>query len=76
GDRIEVSAPAGEFVLDTKRDTPVAFVSGGVGITPMMSMFETVATQTPQRPVSFLHAARNETLHAFDKDVQKYVATM
>ncbi|MEZ0481866.1 NO-inducible flavohemoprotein [Planococcus sp. SSTMD024] len=76
GDRIEVSAPAGEFVLDTKRDTPVAFVSGGVGITPMMSMFETVATQTPERPVSFLHAARNETLHAFDKDVQKYVATM
>lgn len=76
GDRIEVSAPAGEFVLDTKRDTPVAFVSGGVGITPMMSMFETVATQTPERPVSFLHAARNETLHAFDKDVKKYVATM
>ncbi|MFC4713217.1 NO-inducible flavohemoprotein [Planococcus dechangensis] len=76
GDTIEVSAPAGEFVLDTERKTPVAFVSGGVGITPMMSMFETVATQTPERHVSFLHAARNETLHAFDKDVQKYVATM
>ncbi|MFP3323974.1 NO-inducible flavohemoprotein [Planococcus sp. SIMBA_160] len=76
GDRIEASAPAGEFVLDVKRDTPVAFVSGGVGITPMMSMFETVATQTPERPVSFLHAARNETLHAFDKDIQQYVAAM
>ncbi|WP_271853487.1 NO-inducible flavohemoprotein [Planococcus maritimus] len=76
GDTIEVSAPAGEFVLDVKRDTPVAFVSGGVGITPMMSMFETVATQTPERPVSFLHAARNETVHAFDKDIQQYVATM
>lgn len=76
GDTVEVSAPAGEFVLDVKRNTPVAFVSGGVGITPMMSMFETVATQTPERPVSFLHAARNETVHAFDKDIQQYVAAM
>ncbi|RNF40142.1 NO-inducible flavohemoprotein [Planococcus salinus] len=76
GDTIEVSAPAGEFVLDANHTTPVAFISGGVGITPMMSMFETVATVTPERPTAFLHAARNESLHAFDKDIQKYVATM
>ncbi|ANU09919.1 nitric oxide dioxygenase [Planococcus antarcticus DSM 14505] len=76
GDRFEVSAPAGEFVLDTEKTTPVAFVSGGVGITPMMSMFETVATLTPERPTAFLHATRNESMHAFDKDIQKSVAAM
>ena len=76
GNTIEVSAPAGEFVLDASATTPIAFVSGGVGITPMMSMFETVAAVTPDRPTSFLHAARNESLHAFDKDIQKYVSTM
>jgi nitric oxide dioxygenase len=76
GDVIEASAPAGEFVLDAAKTSPVAFVSGGVGITPMMSMFETVATMTPDRPTAFLHAARNESLHAFDKDIQKYVASM
>ncbi len=76
GDRLEVSAPAGEFVLDTEKESPVAFVSGGVGITPMMSMFETVATLTPERPTAFLHAARNESLHAFDKDIQKHVDSM
>ncbi|TAA73602.1 NO-inducible flavohemoprotein [Planococcus salinarum] len=76
GDVIEVSAPAGEFVLDATKKSPVAFVSGGVGITPMMSMFETVATSTPDRPTAFLHAARNESLHAFDKDIQKYVEAM
>lgn len=76
GDRFEVSAPAGEFVLDTEKDSPVAFVSGGVGITPMMSMFETVATLTPERPTTFLHAARNESMHAFDKDIQKHVDSM
>ncbi|MBB5179627.1 nitric oxide dioxygenase [Planomicrobium koreense] len=76
GDRLEVSAPAGEFVLDTEKKSPVAFVSGGVGITPMMSMFETVATMTPERPTAFLHAARNESFHAFDQDIRKYTASM
>ena len=76
GDRLEVSAPAGVFVLDTEKKSPVAFVSGGVGITPMMSMFETVATMTPERPTAFLHAARNESLHAFDQDIRKYAESM
>lgn len=76
GDRLEVSAPAGEFVLDTEKKSPVAFVSGGVGITPMMSMFETVATMTPERPTAFLHAARNESFHAFDQDIRKYTESM
>lgn len=76
GDAIEVSAPAGVFVLDEAKKSPVAFVSGGVGITPMMSMFETVATMTPDRPTAFLHAARNESFHEFDKDIQKYVEAM
>ncbi|MCJ1908029.1 NO-inducible flavohemoprotein [Planococcus ruber] len=76
GDAIEVSAPAGEFVLDSEKDSPVAFISGGVGITPMMSMFETVAALTPERPTVFLHAARNESLHAFDRDIQNHLATM
>ncbi|WP_150275315.1 NO-inducible flavohemoprotein [Paenibacillus tepidiphilus] len=76
GDTVEVSAPAGEFVLDTAKATPVAFISGGVGITPMMSMFETVAAVTPERPTVFLHSARNEALGAFRADVEKHAAAM
>jgi nitric oxide dioxygenase len=76
GDQVEVSPPAGDFILDVTKTTPVAFVSAGVGITPMMSMFETVATQTPDRPTVFLHAARNESLAAFQKDIEKQAASM
>lgn len=76
GDRLEVSAPAGVFVLDTTKTTPVAFISGGVGITPMMSMFETVANSTPERPAIFLHGARNRSQQAFDKDIQAYAMMM
>ncbi|AWB44649.1 NO-inducible flavohemoprotein [Paenibacillus sp. CAA11] len=70
GDTLEISAPAGEFVLDTKKTTPVAFISAGVGITPMMSMFETVASLTPERQVAFVHAARNEKLGAFRHEIE------
>jgi nitric oxide dioxygenase len=76
GDTVEVSPPAGEFVLDTTKTTPVAFISGGVGITPMMSMFETVANLTPDRPTVFLHAARNEALAAFQRDIEEKATGM
>lgn len=76
GDRLEVSAPAGVFVLDASKTSPVAFLSGGVGITPMMSMFETVAISTPERPTAFLHGARNRSQHAFDEDVRSLVEKM
>ncbi|MGK7376635.1 NO-inducible flavohemoprotein [Planococcus sp. 1R117A] len=76
GDRLEVSAPAGVFVLDAAKTTPVAFISGGVGITPMMSMFETVATSTPERPTVFLHGARNRYQHAFEEDIRHFAERM
>lgn len=76
GDQIEVSAPAGVFVLDATKTSPVAFISGGVGITPMMSMFEAVASSTPERPTTFLHGARNALQHAFDGDIQAYATMM
>lgn len=76
GDTLEISPPAGEFVLDPAKETPAAFVSAGVGITPMMSMFETVAALNPSRPTVFLHGARNEKLGAFRNEVESYAAQM
>jgi nitric oxide dioxygenase len=76
GDTIEVSSPAGDFYLDMESTRPVTLISGGVGITPMMSMLDTISKTSPNRPVAFLHGARNNTLHAFDKDVRKLMSTM
>lgn len=76
GDTIEVTAPAGDFFLDVESIRPVTLISGGVGVTPMMSMLETISKTTPTRPVAFLHGARNKALHAFDEDVRKLMSTM
>ena len=76
GDTIEVTAPAGDFFLDVESTRPVTLISGGVGVTPMMSMLETISKTTPTRPVAFLHGARNKALHAFDEDVRTLMSTM
>ena len=71
GDTLEVTAPAGDFVLDVESTEPVVFLSGGVGITPMISMLNTIATQQPNRKVTFIHAAINGTTHAMHEHVKE-----
>lgn len=66
GDTVEVSVPAGVFHLDLESSTPVTLISGGVGITPMMSMFDAIAKNTPDRSAAFLHSARTRQHQAFD----------
>jgi nitric oxide dioxygenase len=71
GDILKVSAPAGDFVLDTEKNTPVVLLSGGVGLTPMMSMLKTVVEVQPERKVTFVHAAANGNVHALRDEVEE-----
>ncbi|MBT2737122.1 NO-inducible flavohemoprotein [Bacillus sp. ISL-7] len=71
GDILKVSAPAGDFVLDTEKNTPVVLLSGGVGLTPMMSMLKTVVEVQPERRVTFVHAAANGNVHALRDEVEE-----
>lgn len=66
GDTIEVSVPAGDFYLNTESKNPVTLISGGVGTTPMMSMYGTIAKNSPERPVAFLHSSRTRKHQAFN----------
>ncbi len=62
GDVLDVFPPAGEFVL-AEGSKPVVLISGGVGITPTLAMLD--AALQSQRPVHFIHFARNRAVHAF-----------
>ncbi|MCP3762142.1 hypothetical protein NLX67_07040 [Domibacillus sp. A3M-37] len=75
GDTIEVSAPAGDFYLE-KSTQPVALISGGVGVTPMMAMLDAVAANEPNRKTVFIHAARNKEAHAFGRESAEKISQL
>ncbi|MFD2372110.1 NO-inducible flavohemoprotein [Brevibacillus sp. GCM10020057] len=72
GDVLQLSAPAGDFTLD-QSDRPVVLISGGVGLTPMVSMLHTLAEKT-NRQVTFIHGAQDGNRHALRKEVEKVVS--
>ncbi|MBT2653140.1 NO-inducible flavohemoprotein [Oceanobacillus sp. ISL-73] len=59
GSVLPISAPAGDFVLDERDHRPLVLISGGVGLTPIMSMLESVVELQPNRNVIFIHAAKS-----------------
>ncbi len=65
GDEIELSAPAGNFVIDTAGQNDVVFISGGVGQTPLMSMLESLISNGSQVKKTWIHGCRDHNVHAF-----------
>ena len=70
GDTLDVFPPAGEFVL-AEGDRPVVLISGGVGITPTLAMLDEALQNKSERPVHFIHFARNRAVHAFRDAIDK-----
>jgi nitric oxide dioxygenase len=63
GDVVKITPPFGPFHVDMEATTPVVLVSGGVGLTPLVSMLNAVLKNT-DRDVVFVHGARNGKVHA------------
>jgi hypothetical protein len=68
-----VSSPAGKFILDRHDPRPAVFLAGGIGITPLLSMLETICDEKIERKCYFIHAVKNRSEHAFREHVQKIV---
>jgi nitric oxide dioxygenase len=64
GTVLRVAPPAGEFYLPDQPARPVVLLSGGVGLTPMMSMLETVAERLPDVQTHYVHGAYDGAVHA------------
>lgn len=71
GDRIDIAAPRGTFVLNERSARPVVLLSGGVGLTPMVSMLHRLKDSS--RDVYFLHACENGRVHALRDEVMAMV---
>jgi ferredoxin-NADP reductase len=55
---VGLDAVGGDFVLPDVRPRRVLFVSGGSGITPVMSMLRTMRDEGSDREITFIHYAR------------------
>lgn len=70
GTVLMVSQPFGDFAPDVDSDAPIALLSAGIGITPMISTLNTLAQCNPQRRIVFGHAARGAAHLAHVDDVE------
>ena len=66
---VNARAPAGDLHLPDG-DGPVVLISAGVGITPMASMLHAIAGSGAERPVWFLHGARDGAHHALADEIR------
>lgn len=69
GDVISISAPAGLFHLEKDSTNPLVLISGGVGLTPMLSMLETNLNAIQNKKTVWVHGCRNESVHAFKDQI-------
>jgi nitric oxide dioxygenase len=69
GDKLEVSAAFGTFMPSLASDRPLALLSAGVGITPMMSVLHALPCAA-SRPVLFAYAARSRAHAVFLDEIE------
>ncbi|RKE77380.1 FAD-binding oxidoreductase [Rhizobium sp. AG855] len=73
GTVLDIDTPRGAFKLDTESTRPVVLLSGGVGLTPTVSMLHVLAHET-DRPVWFIHACDSMAVHALRNEVEELAA--
>lgn len=70
GTVLKVAPPAGEFFLPEHPERAVVLLSGGVGLTPMVAMLETIAAHHPDVPVHYVHGTHDRDTHAMRDHVR------
>jgi ferredoxin-NADP reductase/MOSC domain-containing protein YiiM len=75
-DKLEISAPRGEFVLRPGAG-PVVLLSAGIGVTPVLSMLHALASRSAEpREVWWVYAARNSREHVFAQEARQLLAAI
>ncbi len=77
GERLEVSAPRGDFVL-RPGGLPIVLISAGIGLTPVLSMLHALSSAKlrSSREVWWLHGARNGKEQVLADEVRGLLGTI
>lgn len=71
GDILDVKAPSGKFFMDTTKHTPVVLIGGGVGLTPVLSMLNTIVLAGSKRETHFFYGVRNGEEHVMKEHLAR-----
>lgn len=74
GGVLDVAPPQGDFQLREAGGAPVVLLSGGVGLTPMVSMLNHLVRADDGRQIRFVHGCRNRDAHAMRDHVNTIAA--
>jgi ferredoxin-NADP reductase/MOSC domain-containing protein YiiM len=75
GDRLDVAAPRGTFLLDHSQ-APVLLISAGIGATPVLAMLQALAEAHSARQIWWLHGARSGREHPFAAECRALAASL
>ena len=75
GDRLEIGAPRGTFILDGTK-APVLLITAGIGATPALAMLHALAEQHSEREIWWLHGARSSRDQAFAVEARALLASL
>ena len=75
GDRLEVAAPRGTFIL-RPGTSPVLLISAGVGATPVLAMLHALAAAGSGREIWWLYGARSRAEEPFAAESRSLLAGM
>ncbi len=72
GHEVGISEPQGSFVLDARKSDKVAFLAGGIGVTPVKSVLEDLKNRKEKGLEIFVfYSNRNEERIAFRGELEK-----
>ena len=75
GDRLDIAAPRGRFILD-ETQAPVLLISAGIGATPVLAMLQALAQASSDREIWCLYGARDGREHPFAAEARALLASL
>jgi ferredoxin-NADP reductase/MOSC domain-containing protein YiiM len=75
GDVIEAKAPAGRFTIDpAERHRPLVLIAGGIGITPILAMLNSIVEQGNERETWVFYGVRDRCDHLMRDHLEELAA--
>jgi len=76
GQKIWLDGPHGVFSMDREQAMGYIFIGGGIGITPLYSMLQTMAEREDVRPVQLFYGASNLATMTFRDELAELAGNM